>query len=84
MIPKSLQRQMVNRVHYAHTGMASSLSRARAIYWPGMSTDVKHFIEKCDVCRAFDKRQSNDTFIPHEAPDLPWAKVGVDLFNFNG
>jgi len=47
VIPKSLQRQMVNRVHYAHTGTASSLSRAReCIYWPGMSTDVKHFIEK--------------------------------------
>lgn len=85
VIPKSLQRQMVNRVHYAHTGTASSLSRAReCIYWPGMSTDVKHFIEKCDVCRAFDKRQSKETFIPHESPDLPWEKVGVDLFNFNG
>jgi len=62
-----------------------SLSRAReCIYWPGMSTDVKHFIEKCDVCRAFDKRQSKETFIPHESPDLPWEKVAVDLFNFDG
>lgn len=85
VIPKSLQCHMVNRVHYAHTGTASSLSQAReCIYWPGMSTDVKHFIEKCDVCRAFDKRQSKETFIPHESPDLPWEKVGVDLFNFNG
>ena len=49
-----------------------------------MSTDVKHFIEKCDVCHAFDRRQSKETFIPHETPDLPWEKVGVDLFNFNG
>lgn len=57
VIPKSLQHQMVNRVYmyYAHTGMVSSLSHAReCIYWPGMSTDVKHFIEKCDVCREFD------------------------------
>ena len=87
VIPKSLQHQMVKRFHYAHTGTASSLSRAReCIYWPGMSTDVKHFIEKCDVCRArvFDRRQSKETFIPHETPDLPWEKVGVDLFNFNG
>ena len=82
VIPKSLQHQMVNRVHYAHTGTANSLSQAReCIYWPGMSTDVKHFIEKCDVCRAFDRKQSKETFIPHETPDLPWEKVGVDLFN---
>ena len=49
-----------------------------------MSTALKHFIEKCDVCRAFDRRQSKETFIPHETPDLPWEKVGVDLFNFKG
>jgi len=85
VIPKSLQHQRVNRVHYAHTGITSSLSRAReCIYWPGTSTDVKHFIEICDVCCAFDKRQSKETLIPHETPDLPWEKVGADLFNFNG
>ena len=87
VIPKSLQHQMVNRVYmyYAHTGMVISLSHAReCIYWPGMSTDVKHFIEKCDVCREFDWWQSKETFNPHETPDLPWEKVGVDLFNFNG
>jgi len=84
VIPKTLQCQMVNRVHYAHTGTASSLAQAReCIYCPGMSTDVKHFIGKCDVCRAFDKRQSKEMFIPHESPDLPWKKVAVDLFNFN-
>ena len=72
VISTSLRHQMVNRVHYAHTGTASSLSRAReCIYWPGISTDVKHFIEKCDVCRGFDRRQSKETFSPHETPDLP-------------
>ena len=85
VIPKSLRHQVVNRVHYTHTGTASSLSGARErIYWPGMSTDVKHFIEKCEVCCAFGRRQSKEMFIPHETPDLPWEKVGVHLFNFNG
>ena len=38
----------------------------------------------CDVCRAFDRKQPKETLIPHEVPDQPWAKVGVDLFTYRG
>ena len=38
----------------------------------------------CDVCRAFGRKQPKETFIPHEMPDRPWAKVGVDLFTYRG
>ena len=37
-----------------------------------------------DVCRAFDRKQPKETLIPHEVPDRPWAKVGVDLFTYGG
>ena len=29
-VPQSLRREMMNRLHYAHTGIVSSLSRARS------------------------------------------------------
>ena len=41
-------------------------------------------IEKCDVCRTFDKQQQKETLVPHEVPDRPWAKVAVDLLSFKG
>ena len=74
-------------LHYAHSGVVSTLSQAReCIYWPGMSSEIKQFIETCDVCRAYDKRRPKEnkrrpkeTLIPHERP---WAKVGVDLFSY--
>ena len=83
VIPKSLRREMLNRIHYAHTGVVSSLSRAReCMYWSGMSSEIQQFIEKCDVCRTFDKQQQKETLVPHEVPDRPWAKVVVDLLSF--
>ena len=63
----------------------STLSRAReSIYWPGMSSEIKQYIERCDVCRAFDRKQPKETLISHEVRDRPWAKVGVDLFHYSG
>ena len=83
VIPKSLRRDLIRRLHYAHSGVVSTLSQAReCIYWPGMSSEIKQFIETCDVCRAYDKRQPKETLISHEVPERPWVKVGVDLFSY--
>ena len=49
-----------------------------------MSSEIKQFIERCEVCRAFDRKQPKETLIPHEVSDRPWAKVGVDLFTYRG
>ena len=85
VVPLSLRRDMLRRLHYAHSGVVSTLSLAReSIYWPGMSSEIKQFIERCKVCRAFDRKQPKETLIPHEVPDRPWAKVGVDLFTYRG
>ena len=53
------------------------------MYWPAMSSEVKDFIVKCDICRSVDNKQQKETLISHDVPDRPWAKVGVDLFTFN-
>ena len=83
VIPKSLRQDLIRRLHYAHSGVVSTLSRARGcIYWPGMSSEIKQFIETCDVCRAYDKRQPKETLISHEVTGRPWANVGVDLFSY--
>ena len=43
VVPKSLRRDLIRRLHYAHFGVASTLSRAReCIYWPGMSSQAVH------------------------------------------
>ena len=42
MVPKSLRRDMLYRLHYAHSGVVSAFLLAReSIYWPGMSGLLK-------------------------------------------
>ena len=84
VIPKSLRNDILRRIHASHIGMEGCLRRAReSVYWPAMTSEVKDFIVKCDICRSVDNKQQKETLIPHDVPDRPWAKVGVDLFKFN-
>ena len=84
LIPKSLRHDMLRRIHMSHMGVEGCLRRAReCVYWPAMSSEVKDFILKCDICRSVDNKQQKETLISHDVPDRPWAKVGVDLFTFN-
>ena len=48
VVPKSLRRGISYRLHYAHSEVVSTLLLAReSIYWPGVSGEIKQFIEMC-------------------------------------
>lgn len=48
-----------------------------------MNDHIKTHIARCDICRSVDDRQQKETLHPHSIPNRPWAKVGVDLFQFD-
>ena len=84
VIPKKGRREMLEMIHEGHEGIEASLRRARElIYWPGMTAQVKDYAEKCDVCRSAGMRQQKETMTPHNVPNEPWAKVGIDLFHLD-
>ena len=84
VIPKSLQSEMLNSLHKSHLGVNSCLRRAReCLYWPGMSSDIKVFIEKCPACREYETSQAKETLMPHEIPSRPWEKVGCDIATYD-
>ena len=48
VVPKSLRSTMKAKCHAGHLGINSTLRRARdLLYWPGMSTDVRNYVEAC-------------------------------------
>ena len=68
----------------SHMGKEGCLWQAQeCVYWPAMSSEVKEFILKCDICRSVDNKQQKETLISHDVLDRLWAKVGVDLFTLN-
>ena len=84
VIPAELRNVLKEKIHSSHLGIEGCLRRAReAIYWPNMNADMKDYISKCSVCRSTSDCQQKETMMPHDIPDRPWAKVGVDLFSLN-
>ncbi|VDI61503.1 Hypothetical predicted protein [Mytilus galloprovincialis] len=83
IIPKSLRTRMIKKIHSSHIGIEGCLRRAReSLYWPGMNAEVKDYIQRCETCRTFERKQQKETLISHEIPSRPWSKVGIDLMTF--
>jgi len=56
VLPKDSRQQALRDAHDAptsgHGGWFRTLQRLRQnCYWPNMSSDVKHYVESCDVCQ---------------------------------
>lgn len=81
VVPRSLRYEMKQNIHSGHLGINSCLRRARTyLYWPGMSVEVKQFIENCFTCSSFHNNQPLQPLFVHEVPNRPWEKVGIDIF----
>ena len=69
LIPINLRPMIRERLHGADTGIESCLRRAReAVYWPGMTAEIKDHIAKCTVCAAYQKEQPKEPLISHKTP----------------
>ena len=76
---------MLKRIHVSDLGIDSCQRRAReCLYWPRMSSEVKDYVQQCDVFRSAHSMQQKEPLQPHDVPSRPWAKVAVDLFHLNG
>jgi len=53
------------------------------IYWPGINSDIKKFINKCGNCAKVAQNNQNEPLINSTIPVLQWQQVGFDLFEWN-
>ncbi len=85
IVPASHRRQVLGLVHEAHLGINKSLALARtSVYWPSLARDVEMMVARCYTCNAYQRRQQPEPLHPHEVPQRPWEKVGVDIFQLAG
>ena len=85
IVPASLQKDMLHKLHEGHLGRDKCLATAREIFfWPGMSSQIIDIVAKCGICNQFRHSQQKEPLINHDVPTLPWEKLGMDLFHFNG
>ena len=82
IIPPSLRRDMLARIHTGHQGIVKCRERARqSMWWPGMSKELEDLVKNCpECCKA--QRQRAQPLTPAVLPELPWQKVATDLFDW--
>lgn len=82
-IPQALRSEMVSRVHEGHLGIDRCKRRARDVmFWAGMARDVELAVRRCRVCAQHSARPMREPMEPHVIPNLPWTKLGSDIFEY--
>lgn len=62
MIPSSLRRQMLTKLHEPHLGIVKTKQRARnIIFWPNMNYDLEQLIQSC-ATRSENQTSNNLSF----------------------
>lgn len=85
VVPVSLRKELMAATHASHIGVEACIRRARdSLYWPRMTTELKEYIAKCDVCMAHRSEQSKEPIQQHDFAARPWFKVAVDLCDLDG
>lgn len=84
VIPQSMRKEMLSRIHEGHFGVNYSCNRAKeVVYWPNMVSQITDMCKSCYTCQIHQPNNSKENIRFHEVPDLPWIKIGCDLFEFN-
>ncbi|KAL7851936.1 hypothetical protein SRHO_G00177210 [Serrasalmus rhombeus] len=85
VIPRSLRKDLLQRIHEGHLGVEKCKRRAReTVYWPGINQDIERIITKCETCQKHRNKQTKQPMLVCDLPTAPWEKVGVDLFHLKG
>ncbi|KAK2577561.1 hypothetical protein KPH14_012908, partial [Odynerus spinipes] len=63
-----------------HLGRDKTLDRIRQnYYWPGMTQDIKSFVEECDICiKVKDNQNPVKGPLVTRYPQTPWMQIAID------
>ena len=84
VVPSTMRKEMLQRIHYGHMGIEKSKRRARdAVYWPLLSQRIAEMVSKCNMCLEHRKENTKEPMIPFRIPTIPWEVVATDLFTLD-
>jgi hypothetical protein len=85
IVPTVLRKKLLSRIHASHQGEQACLRRARdALFWPGMSQQVKDLVSSCSLCADFAPAQAKEPLMTPELPKRPWSVIAQDLYSLGG
>lgn len=85
IIPKEMRSKILDSIHKGHFGINKCIQRANtAIYWPGMNTQIENYVSKCEICQKYGKSNIKEPLMFHKIEEIPWYKLGMDIFELYG
>ena len=81
VVPAVLRKELMEKTHI---GIEGCICQAReTLYWARMTTEIKEYISRCDVCLTHRNSQGKELILQYEFTARPWAKVAADLCEFD-
>ncbi|XP_064410442.1 uncharacterized protein K02A2.6-like [Latimeria chalumnae] len=85
VIPTTLRKDMLYRIHEGHMGIQKCRRRAReAIFWPSMNEDITKVVAACQTCQKFHPALPKETLEQDTTVTTAWDTIGVDMFTLEG
>ena len=84
IIPVELQEEYLSRLHKGHLSVSKVQENAKQhMYWTGIDADIDDYTKQCQECIK-RSQVAKEPLQPHDIPEGPWRKLGIDYFTFNG
>ena len=85
VVPTSLRRDVLQKLHASHQGEERTKRRARqVVYWPGIDRDISNVVKACQACRLHLPKQQKEPIIQMRLPTRVFEVVSVDFFEYGG
>ena len=64
IIPVSMQRDMLKKIHTSHLGADSNIKMCKDIvFWPGMQSAIRDMCSNCGTCAMFSKQNERECML---------------------
>ena len=84
IIPEELQEEYLSHLHEGHLSASKVQENAKQhMYWTGIDVDIEDYTKPCQECIK-RSQVAKDPLQPHDIPEGPWRKLGIDYFTFDG
>ena len=86
VVPQTLRRQELTRLHDSHRGIEATKRRAhQTVWWPGINSDIANTVQACEPCQVLLPSQQQEPYlIDDDQPTRPFESVSADFFSTAG
>ena len=84
IIPGELQEEYLSCLQEGHLSASKVQENAKQhMNWTGIDEDIEDYTKRCQECIK-TSQVAKEPLQPHDIPEGPWRKLGMDYFNFDG